>query len=196
MPEVPQSLLEMVLQLFRIVLLVTGSGIMSTLGARNRQGAEEVAFLTVRAKPAGRGHVREQRCWSSERAACKPALSQQCWAPAAREHSSCFLLEKARGWVGTARGCTLSSRPHTASVSPAWTLGLSPSCPHPTTGAAAAPNTPQTPPQLMCGCTAPHAPQNHPEDALAASWACQGSGRPARGSQGCWQEAGLTAGLA
>lgn len=70
----------------------------------------------MRAKPAGRGHVREQRCRSSERAACKPALSQQCWAPAAPEHSSCFLLEKARGWVWTARGCTLSSRPHTASV--------------------------------------------------------------------------------
>lgn len=109
---------------------------MSTLGARNRQGAEELhvletGFLTVRAKPAGRGHVREQRCWSSECAACRAALSQQCWAPAAREHSSCFLLEKARGWVGTARGCTLSSRPRTASVSPAWTLGLSPSCPHP-----------------------------------------------------------------
>lgn len=70
----------------------------------------------MRAKPAGWGHVREQRCRSSERAACKPALSQQCWAPAAPEHSSCFLLEKARGWVWTARGCTLSSRPHTASV--------------------------------------------------------------------------------
>lgn len=100
----------------------------------------------MRAKPAGRGHVREQRCRSSERAAHKPALSQQCWAPAAPEHSSCFLLEKARGWVGTARGCTLSSRPHTASVSPAGTLGLSPSCSHPATSAAAAPNTPQTPP--------------------------------------------------
>lgn len=100
----------------------------------------------MRAKPAGRGHVREQRCRSSERAACRPVLSQQCWAPAAPEHNSCFLLEKARGWVGTARGCTLSSRPHTASVSPAGTLGLSPSCPHPATSAAVVLNTPQTPP--------------------------------------------------
>lgn len=150
----------------------------------------------MRAKPAGWGHVREQRCRSSERAACKPALSQQCWAPAAPEHSSCFLLEKARGWVGTARGCTLSSRPHTASVSPAGTLGLSPSCPHPATSAAVVLNTPQTPPQLACGFTASQTPQNHPEDALAALWVCQGRGRPARGWQGCWQEAGLSAGLA
>lgn len=45
MPEVPQWLLEMVLQLFRIVLLVTGSGIMSTLGAGTRQGADEVGLL-------------------------------------------------------------------------------------------------------------------------------------------------------